>query len=272
MTENTDLNYLKQFINPIGYISKFHEAIIAFLCVNFISADEEKNLRKLFRYMDKEGKNAIGKDRMKECLEEIDINVTDEELDKIFNTVDENGTGFIEYQEFIRNACDIKALLNESNLKNAFHAISGNKETITGEDIKKFIFQDTAVEENTLKEYFEQFGMKYGDTIIFDEFFNMIKRNRKLRHHEKKKGNKKKSSKFVFEGPVIDEEKGEEEYEEDNENKKGNNNEDIDGDNEEEDEDDDDNKNDQKKLATLDKNITNNENKLKKLDDIINDN
>ena len=272
MTENKDLTMLNQFINPIRYCSKFHEAIIAFLSVNFIPVDEENRLRALFRYMDKEGKNAITKEAMKECLKEINISISDKELQNVFDSVDDNGSGYIEYQEFIRNACDIKSLLNESNLKNAFHAISGNKETITGEDIKRFIFQNSEVDDNTLKEYFEQFGMKYGDTIIFEEFFNMIKRNRKLRHHEKKKGNKKKSSKFVFEGPVIDEEKGEEEYEEDNENKKGNNNEDNDGDNEEEDEDDDDNKNDKKKLATLDKNITNNENKLKKLDDIINDN
>ena len=77
MTENTDLNYLKQFINPIGYISKFHEAIIAFLCVNFISVDEENNLRKLFRYMDKDGKNAVGKQDMKQAFEEIDIKIND---------------------------------------------------------------------------------------------------------------------------------------------------------------------------------------------------
>jgi serine/threonine protein kinase len=274
MTENKDLTMLNQFINPIRYCSKFHEAIIAFLSVNFIPVDEENRLRALFRYMDKDGKNAITKEAMKECLKEINISISDKELQNVFDSVDDNGSGYIEYQEFIRNACDIKSLLNESNLKNAFHAISGNKETITGEDIKKFIFQDSEVDDNTLKEYFEQFGMKYGDTIIFEEFFNMIKRNRKLRHHEKKKGTKRKSSKFVFEGPVIDEEKGEEEYEEDlnvNENKKGNNIEDNYGDNEEEDEDDD-NKNDKKKLTTLDKNITNNENKLKKLDDVINDN
>ena len=280
MTENKDLTMLNQFINPIRYCSKFHEAIIAFLSVNFIPVDEENRLRTLFRYMDKDGKNAITKSEMKECLEEINISISDKELQKVFDSVDDNGSGYIEYQEFIRNACDIKALLNESNLKNAFHAISGNKETITGEDIKKFIFQDTAVEENTLKEYFEQFGMKYEDTIIFDEFFHMIKKNKKLRHHDKKKNLKKRTSKFVFEGPVIDEEKGEEEYEDssdddeftnknvnnnNNNNNKLNNNIDKDkandGDNEEEKENDDDNKNEKTKLSTLENNITNKEDK-----------
>jgi len=251
MTENTDLNYLKQFINPIGYISKFHEAIIAFLCVNFISADEEKNLRKLFRYMDKEGKNAIGKDRMKECLEEIDIYVTDEELDKIFNTVDENGTGFIEYQEFIRNACDIKSLLSESNLKNVFHAICGDKDIMTGEDIKKFIFHDAQINDQALKEYFDSFGMKYESSMKFEEFYNMIKKNKKFGSKKKSSSKKKvRVSKYVFKGPVIDEAKGEEEQESnDDENKVDN-----DGDNEEENEKNDENDEEKKEENNNDNN------------------
>ena len=231
MTENTDLTYLKQFINPIGYISKFHEAIIAFLCVNYISVDEENNLRKLFRYMDKEGKNAITKEAMKQCLEEIDIKISDDELDKVFETVDENGTGLIEYQEFIRNACDIKALLSESNLKNVFHAICGDKDSMSGEDVKKFIFHDAKVNEQALKEYFDSFGMKYEDNVKFEDFYDMIRKNKKLGHKKKKK---KKMSKYLFQGPVISEAKGEEEQESDDE--KNENDNDIDGDNEEENE------------------------------------
>ena len=284
MTENKDLNMLNQFINPIRYTSKFHEAIIAFLSVNFIPVDEEKNLRTLFRYMDKDGKNAITKEAMKECLDEINVKITDEELQIIFDNVDDNGSGYIEYQEFIRNACDIKSLLTESNLRNAFHSISGNKETITGEDIKKFIFHDSVVEENTLKEYFDQFGMKYGDTIIFDEFFHMIKRNKKLRNHEKRKKNfRKKSSKFVFTGPVINEELGEEENEEDSkiDEKKENEHKLIDDDIDDDDNDNDndneeENENENKKgnyiFTKLLDNIKSKEDKLEKLDDKINNN
>ena len=227
MTENTDLNYLKYIINPIGYVSKFHETIIAFLCVNYISVDEENNLRKLFRYMDKEGKNSITKKEMKQSLEEIDIKITDEELDKIFNTVDENGTGFIEYQEFIRNACDIQSLLSESNLKNVFHAICGDKELMSGEDIKKFIFHDKIIKEQAKKEFFDSFGMKYENSIKFEEFADMIKKNKKLGQKKKSK-TKKKMSKYVFNGPVINEAQGDEEQESDD--VKNN----IEGDNEEE--------------------------------------
>ena len=182
--------------------------------------------------MDKDGKNAVGKEDMKQTLEEIDIRITDQELDKIFETCDENGTGFIEYQEFIRNACDIKLLLSDSNLKNVFHAICGDKNLMSGEDIKKFIFHDAKINDQALKEYFDSFGMKYENSIDFDDFCRMIKKNKKYTPKKKKK----RPSKYEFTGPVIDEAEKEEEQESEDDIKNEN-----DGDNEKENEIKDDN-------------------------------
>ena len=206
MTENKDLNVLKQFITPANYVSKFHEAVSAYLCVNFLPDEEEKTLKTVFRYLDKENKGIITKDSIKECLEEIDIEISDEELKKVFDKIDENGSGLIEYQEFIRNACDIKKLMTESNLKNVFHSICGDKDIMTGEDIKKFVFHDSVVHEQTLKEYFDQLGMKKEDNINFDDFSNMIKNNCKLGGKEDVKiKHKKQESRYAFKGPVIEE-------------------------------------------------------------------
>ena len=214
MTENKDLNVLKRFINPVKYASKFHEAVVAYLCVNFIPDEEEKTLKTVFRYMDKDNKSIITKEAMKQCLEEIDVDVSNEQLKQLFDSIDENGSGLIEYQEFIRNACDIKKLMSESNLKNVFHAICGDKDIMTGEDIKKFVFHDSIVHEQTLNEYFEQIGMKIEDNVNFEDFFNMIKNNTKLKEKEDTKIKYKKTeSKYTFKGPVImeDEEKVEDE-------------------------------------------------------------
>ena len=59
MTEFKDLNILKKLLQYEKPISKFHEAMHAFICNNFISKDEEKKLRALFRYVDKNDKNAF---------------------------------------------------------------------------------------------------------------------------------------------------------------------------------------------------------------------
>ena len=210
MTEDKDLNVLKNFINPVKYMSKFHEAVAVFVCVNYIPPEEENTLKTVFRYLDKNGKGIISKETMKEGLEEIGININDEELKKIFNEIDEDGSEFIEYQEFIRNTCDLKKIINEANLKNVFQVICGDKDFMNGQDIKNFVFHDAIVQEETLKEYFDSFGMKFEDTIGFDEFYNMMKNNQKLGKNEK---NQKieKSKKYEYKGDIIDEKNEEEE-------------------------------------------------------------
>ena len=203
MTENKDLNVLKQFINPVKYASKFHEAVAAFLCVNFISAEEENTLKTVFRYLDKDNKSVITKEAIKKCLEEINVPISDAKLQEIFDSIDEDGSGLIEYQEFIRNACDIQKLMNESNLKNVFHAICGDRDIMTGQDMKNFVFHDAVVHEHILNEYFDQIGMKIDDSITFNDFFNMIKNNTKVGGVRPKY--KKQESRYLYTGPVIDE-------------------------------------------------------------------
>ena len=187
MTENKDLNVLKNLINYKKGISKFHETIYAFLCNNFISIDEEKKLRAVFRYIDKEEKNLINKQNLKLALNEINIDIPEEDYNNIFKQLDGNQNDIIEYQEFLRATCDKNTLLTEENLKNTFLALSGGeeKEFITGNDIKKFIFHDSNIQEQIFNEYLEQFGMKIDDKINFEQFYNMIKNDTKLNEKEK---------------------------------------------------------------------------------------
>ena len=58
---------------------------------------------------------------------------------------------------------------------------------MSGEDIKKFIFHDTIIKEEALKEFFDSFGMKYENSIKFEEFADMIKKNKKLGQKKKSK-------------------------------------------------------------------------------------
>ena len=193
MTSNRDLNILKRIINYKMPISKFHEAMYAFICKNFLSIDEEKNLRTVFRYIDKEGKNAFSKDDLNKGLKEIHIHLSSNGLDTVFSKVDANKNNKIEYQEFLRSACDRNSLLTEENLKNAFMTLSGGegKEFINGKNIKKFIFHDTDIQEDILNEYLEQFGMKKDEKINFEQFCDILRNNIKLNEIEddKKEGN-----------------------------------------------------------------------------------
>ena len=192
MTENKDLNILKKLINYKKPISQFHETIYAYLCNNFINIDEEKKLRAVFRYLDKEEKNSITKDDLRKCLKEIDIELPEESLSNIFKLLDSNQNDMLEYQEFLRATCDKNTLLIDENLKNTFLSISAGeeKEFINDEDIKKFIFRDAKIEDQVFNEYLDNFGMKKNDKISFEQFCDIIKNDKKLNKNENKYENK----------------------------------------------------------------------------------
>ena len=189
MTSNKDLNILKRLINYKMPISKFHEAMYAFICKNFLSIDEEKNLRTVFRYIDKEGKNNFNKEDLNRCLKEIHIDLSTEGLESIFAMRDADKNNKMESQEFLTSACDRNSLLTDENLKNAFIALSEGegKEQINDKNIKKFIFRDKDIQDDILNEYLEQFGMKKDEKITFDEFCDILRNNKKLNEIENDK-------------------------------------------------------------------------------------
>ena len=186
MTANKDLNILKKLIHYKKGKSKFHEAIYAFACNNYMTIDEEKKLRAVFRYVDKDEKNKISRKDLISALIEINICLSEENFNNLFKLLDANQTDYIEYQEFLRAACDKNSLLTEENLRGIFLALSGGKEKnyINENDIKKFIFRDANIQENIFNEYLEQFGMKKDEKISFEQFYDIIKYNKKL-HSEK---------------------------------------------------------------------------------------
>ena len=198
MTEFKDLNILKKLLQYEKPISKFHEAMHAFICNNFISKDEEKKLRALFRYVDKNDKNALTAEDFQRCFREIKIFLSIKEINEILKLIDSNQNAIIEYQEFLRATCDRNTLLSKDNLKNAFMALTegGDKAFIDADDIKKFIFHDLNIQDDIFSEYLDQFGMKKDEKIDFEQFCDMLKNNKKLHEDlsEKPKNEEKKNN------------------------------------------------------------------------------
>ena len=181
LTQNKDLSVLNNIINIRPPPSKFHEAITAFLCVNYINKDEEKKLREVFRYIDKDGKNLLSKKSIDKCLKENGYLVTNEQLEIIIKSFDSDSNGTIEYQEFLRGVCDKESLFCNNNLKSTFDCIDeGMKGYINSNDIKNFIFKDMEVNNKILKDYLNQFGMKIEDKLTYDDFVYLIKKNKIL--------------------------------------------------------------------------------------------
>ena len=196
LTQNKDTSIIEKIPTITIPHSQFHSLILSYMCSNYISKDEEKKLREVFRFIDYDGKSVLTKDKIEKALKENGNLITVENIKKIFEALDIDKNGVIEYQEYIQGLCNKNDLFNEFNLKHVFvNMDTDNKGYLTSEDIINFAFPGKTVNEEAVKEYIKQFGMGINDKIYFDDFAYIIQNNCSLNFHDNKM--KKRSSKNV---------------------------------------------------------------------------
>ena len=175
LTYHKDLSILTNLIH-VKSIGKFQETIIAYLAMNFIDKDEEKKLREVFRFCDRKNKNYLSLDDIKYGLNCINYNISENEIEHIFNIMDSDRNGQIEYQEFLRKLCDKDKLFSEENLKCAFNLLDEEKKGIIDWDnINKFIFNGQDLKSDLIDEYLNQIGLTRDSEINFDKFCEIMK-------------------------------------------------------------------------------------------------
>ena len=70
LTQNKDLSIIEKLPSLKVPHSQFHKAILSYMCTNYISKDEEKKLRAVFRYMDYDGKSFLTKSKIEKALKD----------------------------------------------------------------------------------------------------------------------------------------------------------------------------------------------------------
>ena len=178
--------------------SKFHEAVTSYMCSNYISKDEEKKLRAVFRYIDDDRKNYLTKAKIEQKLKENGHLLTSEKIQSILDAFDLDTNGIIEYQEYLTGLCDKKLLFQDINLKRFFDVVDTDKKGyLTSKDITNFAFQNKKINEEATKEYLKQFGMKIDDKLYFDDFAYIMQNNCSLDSKQNNKENNLKEIKSV---------------------------------------------------------------------------
>ena len=127
-------NFLPEDIKPYienlfnyKYNSKLQELVIAFLVHNLANSDETLIILKMFRHFNKKGDCKLTKKELTEALysykDKADV---DEMADAVFQRLDGDNNGYIEYEEFLRACVDKKSLMTKKKLKYAFKFLDKN--------------------------------------------------------------------------------------------------------------------------------------------------
>jgi calcium-dependent protein kinase len=101
----------------------------------------------------------------------------EEEVDRIFDLVDMNGNGVIDYSEFISSAANVNQLMSEKQMKAAFKAfdLDGSGE-ISFEEFEETFSAGLEFDKDELRKIFTEFDHNKNGLINFEEFKSFMKR------------------------------------------------------------------------------------------------
>ncbi|MCQ2818889.1 MAG: protein kinase [archaeon] len=177
-----DLNEQEELKNRLEILknykksqSKFKEFVIAYLTLNFLNKKEEVLLQNFYNYFEKTDDVHITKEDFMKFMIAKSSMINKTEINMLFDQIDSDKNGFIEFQELARALGNKQELLTEANLKSAFDFFDTDKSgDITCEELCQRLFMKNGEQDVIFDDFLEEIGKKRTDTINFEEFKNLI--------------------------------------------------------------------------------------------------
>ena len=180
--DNKDLlvKYATGKLKSLGSIKKenFKEAVIAYIVFKFMDKNEEIQIKKVFRELSDENQRyLITKDTFVNYMKKYCKDFSEKEIIQLYDELDQNGSGNIEYEELMRALCNKEKLLCEKNLMSAFKFFDrDNSGKISLDEVADVVYQGKEMPEDVVKEFLEEFGKTDNDTTIdYKEFLKIIR-------------------------------------------------------------------------------------------------
>ena len=158
-------------------------AVIAYLVHHITNTEECFEASKLFIRIDLNSDGRIEKHELVQGFEKywgISKDEAKEKVDLIFQNIDTDFNGFIEYEEFVRAAVNSSIFMSKNYLKFAFNYFDRDSSgDITFEEIKKRFTQNAKNHnqkvDKELKKIFDSIDINGDGSISFGEFCKMMK-------------------------------------------------------------------------------------------------
>lgn len=140
------------------------------------SSDDIKNLRLAFDSFDSENDGIISHKEFKEQL--LRFNLSDEEVNKMFESIDVNHTGNILYHEFLAATLETQHYIEEANLRDAFDSIDSDESGyISKEDLYSILGNNC--QESYIKQIIQEVDTDSDGLVSFEDVLKVFRDQKK---------------------------------------------------------------------------------------------
>ena len=173
--DEIDNKHILLSLKNFSHQSKIYQTVLTFLSYNFADKVELNKLKKIFFRMDINLDGKLTKDELTIAFKEAGMEIQDDELTQLIKSVDFNGNGSIEYEEFIRVTIPKEPLFSEENLKHAFDMFDLDKTgIITLNNFKKILGIEKVKDKKVYEELLNEIPLHKNEEMNFDEFKKYI--------------------------------------------------------------------------------------------------
>lgn len=144
---------------------------LALMVVAHKSSSEEIGfLRKAFQQYDKGAAGVITRSEFRSCL--VNYGYSNEELDRMFEAVDIDATGFIRYTEFLAATIEVHGAINEERLAEAFDRLDSDDSGYISADNLRSILGDE-IPQADINRILQESAIENDKKISYDEFLSL---------------------------------------------------------------------------------------------------
>jgi len=166
---NLDIENLKKYTGE----NKLKKAVLTFIASR-LNDDEVKNLTKIFETLDENKDGTLTLNEVKNGLEKLNNKDIGIDVKGLFESIDTDNSGRIDYTEFLAATINQKEYLRQERLNEAFMMLDKDGSgKITKDEIKKALQLDNVGEE-VLEELIKKYDLNGDGVIDYNEFLNMM--------------------------------------------------------------------------------------------------
>jgi calcium-dependent protein kinase len=158
---------------------KLQQSTLAYIVHNLVHKEDCDYLRQVFIALDDNGDGKLTKSELTNGLSILlEKSEAEKEVNRLFEIIDVDGNGFIEYEEFLRAGLNKAKILTKNNLETAFKLYDiNNRKKINAIELGIVLGggQDN-IEENVWQEMIDEADIDKDGEINFDDFKGIMEK------------------------------------------------------------------------------------------------